>query len=122
MANQTVTTTEISVHSRGSLELTFRFYRKTGPTTREQIDLSTRTLFFEVDGVPIREALVAHSTDTKAKVIILESDQVETLRKTATECLIRDETEIATRRPKVIWRSTIKRFGFLGAPDAQVDE
>lgn len=121
MANQTITGTNITVHGRGSLVLPYKLNRQTGPSSVEQIDLSTKTLFFEVDGVPIREQMVADPADPKGKLIVLENDQIVTLSKVPTRCIIRDETDLATGRPVVLWDGKINRDGYVGNPDAVDD-
>ncbi|MCI1142144.1 hypothetical protein MOP88_07290 [Sphingomonas sp. WKB10] len=86
-----------------------------------QIDLTGRTLFFEVDGVPIREKMVADPNDAKGQMIVLENDQIVTLSKTPTRCLIRDETNIAQGLPVVMWDGTINRTGYINEPDSVDD-
>jgi hypothetical protein len=121
MANQTITDTQITVHGRGSLVLPYQLKQKSPDGETVQIDLSSRTLFFEVDGVPVREQMVPDPADPKGKLIVLENDQVVTLGVVATRCLIRDETDIANGRPVVLWDGTIKRVGYINAPDTQDD-
>lgn len=121
MANQTITGTTITVHGRGSLVLPYKLERKTGDSTTEQVDLSTRTLYFEVDGVPIREVMVANPSDPLGKMIVLENDQIVTLSKNPTRCIIRDETDIANGRPVVLWDGKINRDGYIGNPDSVDD-
>lgn len=121
MANQTITGTNISVHGRGSLVLPYKLRRQTGDTTSEQVDLSTRSLFFEVDGASIREAMVADPNDPLGKMIVLENDQIVTLKQTPTRCIIRDETDIAIGRPVVLWDGKINRDGYIGNPDSVDD-
>jgi hypothetical protein len=121
MANQIITDTQITVHGRGSLVLPYKLKQKTSDSETVQIDLSSRTLFFEVDGVPIREQMVSDPADPMGKLIVLENDQVVTLGVVANRCLIRDETNIANGRPVVLWDGTIKRVGYINAPDTRDD-
>ncbi len=121
MANQIITDTQITVHGRGSLVLPYQLKQKISDSETAQIDLSSRTLFFEVDGVPIREQMVPDPADPMGKLIVLENDQVITLGVVATRCLIRDETDIANGRPVVLWDGTIKRVGYINAPDTRDD-
>lgn len=121
MANQTITGTQITVHGRGSLVLPYKLNRKTSDGKTEPVDLSGRTLFFEVDGVPIREVMVVDPADPLGKLIVLENDQIVTLGKTATRCIIRDETDIASGRPVVLWDGKINRDGYIGNPDSVDD-
>lgn len=120
MANQTITADAITVHGRGSLVLPYKLNAKEGETIT-QIDLSERTLFFEVDGVPIREELASDPNDPMGKLLVLENDQIITLKKTATRCAIIDETELADGRPHVLWEGKIGRTGYVGAPDEVED-
>ncbi len=117
MANQTVTDTEITVHGRGSLVLPY----KVQDANKTQIDISTWKVFFEVDGVPIREQLVADPSDPKGLLLKLERAQVETLKKTATRFAFVDETQIASDLPMVLWEGKISRSGYVGAPDTVDD-
>lgn len=121
MANQTITGTQITVHGRGSLVLPYKLNQKTSDGKTVQVDLSTRTLFFEVDGVPIREVMVVDPSDALGKLIVLENDQIVTLSKAPTRCIIRDETDIANGRPVVLWDGKINRDGYVGVPD-KVDD
>ena len=121
MANQTITGTQITVHGRGSLVLPYRPSAKGADKTTAQVDLRDRTLYFEVDGVPIRELMVADPDDPKGQLIVLENDQIVTLSKSPTRCIIRDETNIAIGRPYVMWNGTICRDGYVGLPDSVDD-
>lgn len=121
MANQTITGTQITVHGRGSLVLPYRPTAKTADKGTIQIDISGRTLYFEVDGVPIRELMVPDPDDPKAQRIVLESNQIAILSKTPTRCIIRDETNIAAGLPYVMWNGTINRDGYVGDPDTVND-
>jgi hypothetical protein len=121
MANQIITDKLITVHGRGSLVLPYKLNQKTGDGKTVQVDLSTRTLFFEVDGVPIREVMVVDPADPLGKLVVLENDQIVTLGKTATRCIIRDETDIASGRPVVLWDGKINRDGYIGNPDSVDD-
>lgn len=118
MANQIVSVKSIEVHSRGSLDIHFVARNK---ATKAQINIADRIMFFEVDGVPIREQLVPHPTDPLGLLLVLERNQVEILSKLPTSFSVVDETRIAEGRPKVLWEGTIKRFGYKGAPDATDD-
>jgi hypothetical protein len=121
MANQTITGTLITVHGRGSLVLPYRPTVKTADKGTVQIDISGRTLYFEVDGAPIRELMVADPDDPKAQKIVLESNQIAILSKTPTRCIIRDETNIAAGLPYVMWNGSINRDGYVGDPDTVND-
>lgn len=121
MGNQTVTADTITVHGRGSLVLPYKLQEKDGSGVVTQTDLSTRTLFFEVDGVPIREQLAPDPNDPKGLLIVLENDQIVTLKKTPTRCIIRDETDIEAGRPVVLWEGKIGRTGYVGEPDGTED-
>jgi len=121
MANQTITGSQITVHGRGSLVLPYKLQQKNSDGKVEQVDLSARTLFFEADGVPIREAMVADPADPLGKLIVLENDQIVTLSKAPTRCIVRDETDVASGRPVVLWDGKINRDGYVGAPDSVDD-
>ena len=121
MANQSITDKLITVHGRGSLVLPYKLTQKTSDGKTEPVDLSTRTLYFEVDGVPIREVMVVDPSDAKGKLIVLENDQIVTLSKLPTRCIIRDETDIAAGRPVVLWDGKINREGYVNDPDAVDD-
>lgn len=113
MANQTVTDNSITVHGRGSLVLPF----KVKDANDTQIDISTWTIYFEVDGVPIREALVADPADALGKLIKLERAQIATLKTSDCKFIVVDETQSASDLFTVLWEGTIKRTGFVGTPD-----
>lgn len=120
MANQTIIGNQITIHGRGSLVLPYKLTKRVSALSTEttQVSLAGRTLYFEVDGVPIREEMITDLNDPQGKLIVLENVQIVTLQKTATSCVIRDETDIAIGRPVVLWSGTIKRDGYIGAPDA----
>src|SRR3546814_5498749 len=98
MANSSITTDLITVHGRGSLVLPYKLKQRSSDGTVVQIDLSTRTIYFEVDGVPIRELLVGDPADPLGKLIVLENDQVVILKKSPTPYIIRDETDRKSTR------------------------
>ena len=77
MSNQTVTANSITVHGRGSLILPFRLNNDQG----SQTDISGWPLYFEIDGIPIRERLQPDPGNPLGQVIVLERAQVEMLSK-----------------------------------------
>ena len=117
MATTTVTDSTIVVHGRDSLVIHYKVKDNTGA----QVDISAWTIYFEVDGIPIRELLVSDSTDALGKKIVLERTQVALLSKTAKRFTVVDETDIASDLPHVLWEGTIARGGYVGAPDATDD-
>lgn len=121
MANQTITSDKITVHSRGSLVFDYKINATNPDKTKTQIDISDWIVYFEVDGVPIREQLVPDPNDALGLVLKLERVQVETLSKLPTAFTIVDETNIADGLPRVLWEGTICRTGYKGAPDATND-
>lgn len=118
MANQTVTADTITVHGRGSLEIDYDVKDETGAP----INISDWVLFFEVDGVPVREQLVPKEDDPYVQVIRLENAQVATLQKVPTRFVVRDETRIDADLPIVLWEGKISRTGYIGEPDAVDDK
>lgn len=118
MANQTITDTTITVHGRGSLELP---YKARDASTKAQIDVSNWIVFFEVDGVSLREQLVKDPNDPLGLVLKLERAQVATLKRSATRFALIDETRIAEDLPRVLWEGKINVTGYVGAPDEQDD-
>lgn len=117
MANQTITDTEITVHGRGSLVIPYKVKNAGGI----QQDYSARILYFEVDGVPIREQLEEDPSDPLGLLIKLERTQVATLKKTPTRFAVIDETDSANDIFTVLWEGTIVRTGYVGAPDTTDD-
>lgn len=119
MANQTITADTITVHGRGSLVLPYKVRDANGT----QIDISDWVVFFEVDGnaTPIREQLVADPNDPLGLRIILERAQIAMLTKTAMRFAIVDESDAVNDIYRVLWAGTIKRTGYLGAPDSIPD-
>ncbi len=113
MANQTVTNTSITVHGRGSLVVEYKVKNAAGV----QVDISGWQLWFEVDGVPIREALVADPNDALGKRIVLERAQVATLKTSDCKFSVIDETDAINDIYRVLWSGTIKREGYVGVPD-----
>jgi hypothetical protein len=105
----TITDNSITVHGRESLVLPFKV---TGQ------DISTWTVYFEVDGIPIREQFVADPNDATGLRLILERDQVELLKKSDCQFSVIDERDSANGIYIVLWTGTIKRIGYVGAPDS----
>lgn len=117
MANQTITKDTITVHGRGSLVLPY----KARDTAGNQIDVSHWFVYFEVDGVPIRELLTLDPNDPLGLLLKLERSQVATLSKNPTRFALVDESRMLEDLPTVLWEGTIKRTGYVGDPDAQDD-
>ena len=113
MPNQITTKDLISVHGRGSLKIEW----KAQDANKKQIDVSDRIVFFEVDGVPIREQLVQDPNDPLGLVVLIERTQVANLRSKPTRCALIDETDIEADLPFVIWDNRIVRVGYVGVPD-----
>jgi len=113
MANHTVTENSITVHGRGSLVLPFKMNDAQG----NQINISTMPLFFEIDGISLREALVFDPADPLGRRIMLERAQVELLGSSPLNFAVIDETEAAQDIYNVIWTGTITATGYKGAPD-----
>lgn len=116
MANHTVSETAITVHGRGSLILPFNVKDSEGA----QIDISGWTVYFEVDGVPIREQLATDPNDALGLRIVLERAQVETLPTAPVPFAVIDESQSGSDLYTVLWEGTIGRTGFKGAPDSEV--
>ncbi|MDG2532082.1 hypothetical protein P6144_00330 [Sphingomonas sp. HITSZ_GF] len=114
MGNQVITADTISVHGRGSLQLPFKLTRN-----GEQFDLSTLTLAFEVDGIPLIGTVVADPGDPKGILIQLTGDQVAKLTKPGTRFALRNTT--VANFPDVLWDGKIKMFGYADDPDATED-
>jgi hypothetical protein len=117
MANQTVTDKEITVHGRGSLVLPW----VARDANKAQIDVSNWIVYFEVDGVPIREQLVKNPADPLGLILKLERVQVATLSKLPTRFAFIDETYATEGLPRVLWEGVISRTGYVGDPDATND-
>ena len=115
MASNTVTDTSIIVHGRSSLVLPFASKDKFGAT----IDISSWVLRFEVDGIPISELLVADPNNSTGKLLKLERTQIATLKTSACNFALIDETDSANDIYNVVWSGTIKLSSdsFVGAPD-----
>lgn len=117
MSNQTVTASAITVHGRGSVVIDYKVKNATGA----QIDISGWDVWFEVDGIPIRERLVADPADPKGLRIVLEREQVETLENSSRKFAVVDETNSASDIYRVLWAGTISRNGYVGDPDTVED-
>jgi bifunctional DNA-binding transcriptional regulator/antitoxin component of YhaV-PrlF toxin-antitoxin module len=126
MANQTITADTITVHGRGSLVLPYKVRDASGT----QIDISDWVVFFEVDGLSFevggvsgsfREQLVSDPNDPLGLRIILERAQIAQLTKTPMRFAVIDETDSASDIFRVLWAGTIKREGYIGAPDSTPD-
>ncbi len=117
MANQTVTSSTITVHGRGSLVLPF----KVNDASNAQVDISGWTVYFEVDGVPIREQLVADPDDALGLLLKLERTQIAQLSKTAKRFAFVDETNSVDDLFFVLWNGTIARTEYVGSADATDD-
>lgn len=114
MANHTITSETITVHGRGSLVLPFKIRAQNG----DQIDISAMPLYFEVDGVSIREPLETDPDDALGLRIVLERTQIQLLGTTPLEFVVVDETDAANDIYEVLWAGTITRKGYKGNPDA----
>ena len=117
MSNQTITGTSITVHGRGSLVLPFAMKDAVGAP----IDISEKVIYFEVDGIPIREQLEADPNNALGQRLVLERTQIATLKKTPSKFSIVDETLSVDDLFVVLWTGTIARDGYVGAPDATED-
>lgn len=113
MTNQTVTKDKITVHGRGSVIIDYMVKDALGT----QIDISGWDIWFEVDGVPIREPLVPNPSDPLGKLIVLERDQVEILKTKPCAFAVIDESQMTSDIYRVLWRGTIVRDGYVGEPD-----
>ena len=114
MSNVTITSNSIVVHSRGSLKLPYKVF-----DLGVQRDISAATYYFEVDGIPIRKALVVNPADALGKLLTLNRTEVQSLTNTPMKFSVIDETDAAF--PIVMWDGSINRLGYLGAPDTVVD-
>lgn len=123
MANQVTINSDqsgtISIHGRDSFVHPFELYDVVDGV-EVQIDISTRPIRFEVDGVPINTLLAPNPDDPKGKLIVLTNAQVATLKTTQTSFVVRDETRLAEGLADVLWSGKISRYGYVGDPD-QVD-
>lgn len=115
MSNATTTSNSISVHGRGSLTLPFKLFGADGVT---QTDISAKTFYFEVDGISFRKALTVDPADAKGLLISLTRNDIALLKTTDCPFAVIDETNPTA--PVVEWDGTIKRFGFVGAPDGVI--
>lgn len=115
MANLEISGTDISIHSRGSYRDAF----KISDGTDGYDNIAALKLWFEVDGIPIREALVPDPTDPTVQWLTLERAQVETLTTSYLPYSIIDETNLAADLPVVLVSGQIKRHGYKGAPDGK---
>ena len=113
MANLIVTKNSIEVHGRGSVIIPYKVRSPDG----EQLDISAWDLVFEVDGVPIREALSPDPQDPLGKLIKLERTQVETLSRSPLNFAVIDETLASQDTFTVLWDGTIRYTGYRGSPD-----
>lgn len=113
MSNQTVTASSITVHGRGSVVIDYKVKDASGT----QIDISGWDIWFEVDGIPIRERLVPDEMDPKGLLIVLEREQVEMLETTASRFAVVDESSAISDVFRVLWAGTILRNGYVGEPD-----
>jgi hypothetical protein len=111
MSNQTVTDSSIVVHGRGSLVIPYKV-----TSGGVQVDLSTYTLYFEVSGAGIREALVANPDDALGKLIVVNRTDVEKLKTVELNFAVIDETAGGSGLPRVLWSGKISRNGYIGAP------
>jgi hypothetical protein len=113
MSNQTVTKEKITVHGRGSVIIDYKVQDADGA----QIDISGWDIWFEVDGIPIREVLVPDTGDPLGQLIVLERDQVETLKTSPCKFAVIDESNRLADIFRVLWTGTINRDGYVGEPD-----
>ncbi|GGD64760.1 hypothetical protein GRI62_11780 [Erythrobacter arachoides] len=113
MANHTITASSITVHGRGSLILPFKLRLENG----DQIDISARPIFFEVDGVPIREQLLPDPADPLGLILTLERTQIITLGTAPCAFVFVDERRSQEDIYEVLWAGTINRSGYVGTPD-----
>jgi hypothetical protein len=111
MSNQTVTADEIIVHGRGSLSIPYKVM-----SGSVQVDLSTYSLFFEVNGAAIRVALEVDPNDALGKVIVLHRTDVEKLKTVPLSFAVVDETGIVGGLPRVLWDGKISRDGYIHSP------
>jgi hypothetical protein len=113
MSNQTVTADEIIVHGRGSLSIPYKVM-----SGSVQVDLSTYSLFFEVNGALIRVALEVDPNDALGKLIVLHRTDVEKLKTVPLSFALVDETG-DRRRPSAspVGRQDFARwiYPFAGA-------
>jgi hypothetical protein len=115
MANLEINGADLSIHSRGSYRDAFKI--SDGADGFE--DISALTLFFEVDGIPIRELLDPDPLDRTTQWLTLERTQVETLTTSYLPYSIVDETDMADDLPIVLVSGQIKRHGYKGLPDGK---
>lgn len=113
MPNMTVTSDKIVVHGRGSVVIDY----KVTDTAGTQVDISALPLFFEVDGVPIREPLVADPNDPLGRRIVLEREQVESLKTSLSRFAVIDESDAAQDVYIVLWDGMISRTAYIHDPD-----
>jgi hypothetical protein len=114
MANIEVTGNDISIHARGSWRDDFLIADEAG----NFLDISNLKLFFEVDGVSLREALVADPENPTVQWLSLERAQIEKLTRSPQRYSIIDETDIDEDLPVVLAEGTIRYHGYKGLPDA----
>lgn len=112
MPNATFNGNNIAVHSRGSLRLEYKAYLSDGTT---QVDASGWNLWFEVDGVSIRQKLIADPNDAMGQLAVLDTTVVVQLDTENCPYIIRDES--VSNQPVVVQEGYIKRYGYDGAPD-----
>lgn len=115
MANHTITESNITINSRGSLSIPLEYFDESGV----QQDISDWTVYFEVDGCGIRELCVVNPDDALGLIVVIERSQVETLSTTDSPFNFVDETSGA-ESARVLWSGNIRREGYKGAPDSVI--
>lgn len=116
MANATVSGNDIKVHYRGS----FRLDYKATDVDGVQVDASAWNLWLEIDGIALREKLVADPEDPLGQMVVLENAQILLLPTAPIPFIIRDETDLLNDEPIVLQEGTISGYGYKNAPDGTV--
>lgn len=116
MAEQTITSTVIKVHGRGSLVVPYKQF----DSEDVQIDISGNSYVFEVDGipVPISEELVPDPDDALGQLIVLGRTLISQIKTEPCQFALIDTTDAADDIYQVVWSGTIVLTGYKGAPDS----
>ena len=113
----TATTAEIKVHGRGSFVLPWSRWTADPATGGTQIDISSRTIVIEIDGIPITKTFVSDPNDALGLRLILTQTDIAQIPSSPKKFAIIDKTDATL--PDVQLSGTIQSFGFLGSPDGQ---
>lgn len=109
------TTGVITIHGRSSFILPWTRWTADPGAGGTQIDISAKTIWFEVDGIPLTKQFVADPNDAKGLRLILTTSDVSQIPTSPKKFAIIDKTDAAL--PDVQLSGVISTFGYLGTPD-----